>query len=142
MWAAHCQLPRQPLASRRGPPVPHIASVRFDAPIRSAPTPGIGCRAGRGGPPGLSLARETLFDLGVGNGAPTPISRLPLLRPASTTTMVRLTVRPHLNISEKQDVSGGAKAMMDHGNAQWSLSMTDAAMKGGDIMEGMRVGMR
>jgi hypothetical protein len=56
--------------------------------------------------------------------------------------MVRLTVRPHLTISEKQDVSGGAKAMMDHGNAQWSLTMTDAAMKGGDVMDGMRVGMR
>ncbi|EFN58187.1 expressed protein [Chlorella variabilis] len=56
--------------------------------------------------------------------------------------MVKLTVRPNLRLSEKQEASGGVKAMMDHGNATYSVAVTDAGVRGGDVLDGLRLGMR
>jgi len=35
--------------------------------------------------------------------------------------MVNVIVRPHLNIDDKQQATGGLKAMADHGNATYSV---------------------
>jgi hypothetical protein len=56
--------------------------------------------------------------------------------------MVKLCVRPTFNLSSKQEASGGVKATVSHGNADWSVSITDGVARGNDVMDGLTLGMR
>lgn len=56
--------------------------------------------------------------------------------------MVKIAVVPHLHLDDKQQATGGLKASTDHGNATYSVSVSDAAVRGGDVLDGLRLGMK
>jgi hypothetical protein len=47
-----------------------------------------------------------------------------------------------LHIDDKQNASGSLKICTDHGNASYSVSVSDKAVRDGDVMNGLRLGMR
>lgn len=57
--------------------------------------------------------------------------------------MPSFTVTPRLHLDEKQQATGGLKASASHGNAIFSLSVTDGVWRGnGDILDGLRLGLK
>ncbi|KAL4443479.1 hypothetical protein ABPG75_011216 [Micractinium tetrahymenae] len=82
--------------------------------------------------------------------APTPFSRLllaldtlPRRRQAKKPlNMTKLTIVPRLHVDDKQNATGGLKASTDHGNATYSVSVTDKGVRGGDVMDGLCLGMK
>lgn len=47
-----------------------------------------------------------------------------------------------LHIDDKQNASGSLRISTDHGNARYSISVSDKAVRDGDVMNGLRLGMR
>ncbi|PRW56481.1 outer envelope pore chloroplastic-like [Chlorella sorokiniana] len=56
--------------------------------------------------------------------------------------MPTFTAVPVLHIDDKQNASGSLKICTDHGNASYSVSVSDKAVRDGDVMNGLRLGMR
>jgi hypothetical protein len=56
--------------------------------------------------------------------------------------MPKFTAVPVLHIDDKQNASGSLKISTDHGNARYSISVSDKAVRDGDVMNGLRLGMR
>jgi hypothetical protein len=56
--------------------------------------------------------------------------------------MVKIAVLPTLHLDDKQQASGVLKLSADHGNATYSVSVTDQAVRGGDALDGLRLGMK
>jgi len=55
--------------------------------------------------------------------------------------MTKIVVAPTLHLDDKQNATGRLKASTDHGNATYSVSVTDGAVRGGDVLDGLRLGM-
>jgi len=55
---------------------------------------------------------------------------------------MKITVVPHLRLDDKQQATGGVKASADHGNATYSVAVTDAGVRGGDVLDGLRLGLK
>jgi hypothetical protein len=55
--------------------------------------------------------------------------------------MPTFTAVPVLHIDDKQNASGSLKICTDHGNASYSVSVSDKAVRDGDVMNGLRLGM-
>ena len=46
------------------------------------------------------------------------------------------------SLDDKQQAHGSLKVSTDHGNATYSVSITDAAARGGDVTDGLRLGIK
>lgn len=57
--------------------------------------------------------------------------------------MVKILVRPTVNLDDKQQADSRVKISSDHGNATYSVTLTDSVLRnGGDIQNGLRLGVR
>ena len=56
--------------------------------------------------------------------------------------MVKIVAQPHLHLDDKQQASGSLRLTTNHGNCAYSVRITDAAVKDGDALKGLRLGMK
>lgn len=49
---------------------------------------------------------------------------------------------PTVHLDDKQQASGALKLSTVHGNADWSVSVTDKSVRDGDLLNGLMLGMR
>ncbi|PSC72530.1 DEAD-box ATP-dependent RNA helicase chloroplastic isoform B [Micractinium conductrix] len=72
---------------------------------------------------------------------------LPPLRRAARQAMAAMDRKPisdlpHLHLDDKQQASGSLRLTTNHGNCAYSVRITDAAVKDGDALKGLRLGMK
>jgi hypothetical protein len=51
-------------------------------------------------------------------------------------------VRPYIRLDDKQQATGGVSLRANHGNAEYSVGVTDAGVRGGDVLDGLRLGVK
>lgn len=55
---------------------------------------------------------------------------------------MKFVLCPAIHSDSAQNLSGSLKASTDHGNATYSVSVTDKGVRGGDVLDGLRLGMK